>query len=156
MSNISIDKTVPADFLQIAALDRIAWLNNAHGEFIPDGEHVWRIWCQHSVMFSAKCNDEIVGAILAFSCEDGRYCLHKVLVNDNHRGKGIGGKLFEALLFELDSNNVECFLTVDPNNSHAIALYESWGFNEREFVEGFYRPHEHRYVLTRPLKTNVF
>lgn len=149
MHNIIISRSISTDFLQIAALDRVAWLNNAHGEFIPDGEHVWRMWCQHSVMFSAKCGEEIVGAILAFACEDGRYCLHKVMVNDNFRGQGIGGQLFDALFQVLDEKKVACFLTVDPNNSHAIALYESWGFDERKLVEGFYRAHEHRYVLTR-------
>lgn len=149
LSEIKITKTMPTDFLAIAALDRVAWLNNAHGEFIPDGEHAWRIWCQHAVMYSAKCDDEIVGAILAFACEDGRYCLHKVMVDDSQRGKGIGGMLFKTLFDELDEKRVECFLTVDPNNSHAIALYESWGFDERELVEGFYRAHEHRYVMTR-------
>lgn len=149
MPKITIFKTIPSDFLSIAALDRVAWINNAHSEFIPDGEHAWRMWCQHSVMFSAKCDNEVVGAILAFACEDGRYCLHKVMVSGSQRGKGIGGLLFKALFDVLDKRQVECFLTVDPNNGHAIALYESWGFNERELVEGFYRAHEHRYVLTR-------
>ena len=149
MHNIIISRSIPTDFLQIAALDRVAWLNNAHGEYIPDGEHVWRMWCQHSVMFSAKCGGEIVGAILAFVCEDGRYCLHKVMVNDNFRRQDIGGQLFDALFQVLDEKKVACFLTVDPNNSHAIALYETWGFDERKLVEGFHRAHEHRYVLTR-------
>lgn len=150
MPTLRIIKTHQSDFLKIAALDRVAWLNNVHGEFIPDGEHVWRMWCEHSVMFSAKYDDKIVGAILAFCCEDGRYCIHKVMVDERWRGKGIGGQLFEALLNALDKKNVECFLTVDPNNDHAITLYHSWGFHKRELVEGFYRAHEHRYVLTRP------
>lgn len=149
MSNIFIKKTTPCDFLAIAELDRKAWRDNDHGDFIPDGEHSWRIWCQHAVMYCAKLNDKIVGAILAFACEDGRYCLHKVMVDTSQRGKGIGGMLFEALFDKLAEKQVECFLTVDPNNNHAIALYESWGFTERELVEGFYRSHEHRYVMTR-------
>lgn len=37
-----IDEAAPQEFLQVAALDRIAW-PAAPDTFIPDGEHIWRI-----------------------------------------------------------------------------------------------------------------
>ena len=68
---------------------------------------------------------------------------------EEHRGKGIGTKLIDAVLSELDEVGGDCFLTVNPSNDAALRLYESWGFTEREFVAGFYRDNEDRFVLTR-------
>jgi len=139
-----------SDFLGVAALDRVAWSDNAGSEFITDGEHSWRIWCEHAVVVVAKTPEgDIVGAALAFPCVNDSYCLHKVMVDRNHRGTGLGGKLFASLFRILDLRKVDCFLTVDPNNANAIRLYRKWGFLEEQYVAGFYRPTEDRLVLTR-------
>ena len=37
------------DFLNIAALDRIAWLHTGE-KYIADGEHVWRVWCEYATV----------------------------------------------------------------------------------------------------------
>jgi len=149
---IQIDAAKPNDFLAVAALDRVAWLKNRNPEFIPDGEHVWRIWCEHALTFVARDGDNIVAAILAFPCVAGMYCVHKVMVAESCRGQGLGSKLFEALLTEIDRRGVDAFLTVDPVNQNAIKLYEKWGFTEKTFVPGFYRANEDRFVLMRRSK----
>jgi [ribosomal protein S18]-alanine N-acetyltransferase len=147
-------RATPQDFLAIADLDRRAWVKNRNAEFIPDGEHVWRLWCEHGLTFCALTEDgnggeSLVGAIVAFPCLDGRYCVHKAFVEESLRGQRIGAGLFEALLSELDVVGADAFLTVDPVNEAGIRLYERWGFTERQFVPGFYRSNEDRYVLTR-------
>ena len=142
-----IRRAIPADFSELATLDREVWQNF---EFIPDGEHVWRIWTEHAVVFCAEADSRIVGAILAFPCVSGSYCIHKVFVKDEFRGKGLGSQLVELLLTDLDKENLVCFLTVDPANKAATTLYEKWGFTERKFVKGYYRSDEDRYVLSRP------
>jgi len=38
-------------------------------------------------------------------------------------------------------------LTVNPENTPAVKLYESFGFQVREKIEGYYRPHEHRLLM---------
>lgn len=91
----------------------------------------------------------MVGAVLVFPTLEGSCCLHKAFVAEAHRGKGIGTKLIDAVLSEVDELCVDCFLTVDPSNEVALRLYASWGFTEREFVPGFYRDREDRFVLTR-------
>ncbi len=151
-----ISPAVVSDFLGVAALDRVAWQDQAESSFIPDGEHSWRIWCEHSVVVVAKTQEgHIVGAVLAFPCLDGSFCLHKVMVDRSHRGCGLGGKLFAALFQILDQRNVDCFLTVDPKNSNAVRLYRKWGFLEERFVAGYYRPTEDRLVLTRKFGTTL-
>lgn len=148
-TGILVRPTRADDFLPIAELDRNAWKSNANSAFIPDGEHVWRIWCEHAATFVACEGNEILGAAVAFPCTTDRYCVHKLMVAATARGKGVGTKLFAALLEYLDEVGADAFLTVDPANTNAIKLYEKLGFTEREFVEGYYRPEEDRYVLTR-------
>ena len=146
---MQIRRTVPADFLAIAALDREAWKESENAAFIPDGEHIWRLWTEHAIMFCAEVEAQIVGAIVAFPCLDERYCLHKVFVQRDFRDQGIGSQLFEVLLKEIDEKGASVFLTVDPGNEAAIALYEKWGFITREMSKGYYREVEDRYVLSR-------
>ena len=147
---VEIQRAAPGDFLDIAALDRAAWRTNRHPEFIPDGEHVWRIWCEHALTFVARAAGRTVGAILAFPCAGGSYCLHKVMVDESFRARGVGSRLCATLLEEIDRLGVRVFLTVDPANSGALKLYAKWGFSDRRLEPGFYRPSEDRYVLTRP------
>ena len=145
-----IERARTEDFLEIARLDREAWAQNRNSEYIPDGEHAWRLWTEHALVFCAWENDALIGAVLAFpTTTDGLYCLHKVFVDHACRGKGLGSELFDVVLAECDARGVDCFLTVDPVNEGAISLYEKWGFVERKFVEGYYRKEEDRFVLTR-------
>jgi ribosomal-protein-alanine N-acetyltransferase len=150
----TILRATPEHFLRIAELDRQAWLDNRNPEFIPDGEHVWRIWVEHALVFVAVEADRVIGAVLAFPCLSGDYCLHKVFVHPSQRGKGLGSLLFEKLLGEVDSRGAGCFLTVDPINDAAIRLYAKWGFSDRQFVKGFYRANEDRLVLRRAAVAN--
>lgn len=146
---VRIERAKTQDFLEIARLDRMAWTKARHSEYIPDGEHVWRIWVEHALVFCAKENGEVLGALVVFPTVSGSYCLHKVFVDEAQRGKGVGTRLMEALFVEVDTLGVDCFLTVDPTNESAIRLYEGWGFTERAFVSGYYRKQEDRFVLTR-------
>lgn len=151
---VKYEKATVSDFLAIAELDREAWKLNRNSEFIPDGEHVWRLWVEHALVFLAKEANVVIGAILSFPCISKKWCVHKVFVRQDKRGLGIGTKLFDELLKEIDKIGVDCFLTVDPINDSAIRLYEKWGFTEREFIKGYYRPNEDRLVLTRKYSKN--
>ena len=143
------------DFLEIAALDRVAWAQNRNSEFIPDGEHIWRHWIEDGLVFVAEEEHEIKGAVIAFRALKGHFVGHKMFVARATRGQGIGRKLLATLLAEIDQYGESCYLTVDPVNTKAIALYESLGFSEREFVKGYYREIEDRFVMTRPGQKSV-
>jgi [ribosomal protein S18]-alanine N-acetyltransferase len=146
---IHFQKAGIPDFLAIAELDRRAWKQNRNPEFIPDGEHVWRLWAEHALCFSAKQENTLQGAICAFPCISGKWFVHKVFVEFQKRGMGIGTKLFAMLLEELDKRKADSFLTIDPIYERTVRLYEKWGYTEKEFIKGYYRPNEDRYVLTR-------
>ncbi len=138
-------------FLGIADLDRRAWSDSRHAESIPDGEHVWRVWVAGAYVYVARDGEQIVGAIVAFPTRQETLFVHKVMVEQRYRGRGIGTRLFDLLLEEIDESvHASCLLTVDPANKAAVQRYERIGFTEREYVAGYYRDDEDRYVMTRP------
>jgi len=145
-----IRRANPEDFLSVAKLDREAWSANREATFIPDGEHAWRLWCEHAIVFVYEPEDTVLGAALAFPTLSSTFCLHKIFVDATCRGEGVGSALMREALGEIDRVGAACFLTVDPENEAAIRLYESFGFVDRAFVSGYYRAAEDRFVLTRP------
>ncbi len=149
----SVYTIVPAqseDFLDVAALDRMAW-PDAEDVFIPDGEHAWRLWCEHATVLVARWSESslpnsrsVAGALLMFPTNHGECFLHKIMVHPDCRGSGIGSALMRA---GLARTTTKTFLTVDPANQHAVKLYENFGFEIERLVPGYYRPHEDRYVM---------
>ena len=132
-------------FIEIAALDKVAWLPEDHS----DGEHAWRLWTEHAVVFNARgSGGELHGSVLSFPClptgKDEKtvtmYCLHKVMVGKEYRGGGIGAALMEVCLSETDRLGSDSFLTVNPTNQAATNLYISWGFEvtPESLVKGYY------------------
>ena len=138
----------PGHFLDVAALDRIAWPEEPD-TYIPDGEHAWRLWCEYATVLIAveSQSDQrelVTGALLMFPTNTSEIFLHKIMVHPDYRGKGIGSALMQQALE--DAQDV-VLLTVNPENTSAVKLYESFGFNVRTRVEGYYRPHEHRLIM---------
>lgn len=142
----------PTDYLKIAALDRIAWPIEPD-TFIPDGEHIWRVWSDYATLLVARARDgkqasdetvDVRGALVMFPTSSGDLFLHKIMVHPDSRGQGIGTALMQAAL-ELADRPV--LLTVNPDNKPAVQLYENMGYVVRDRIEGFYRPHEHRLLM---------
>lgn len=148
--DIRIEQAQAGDYLKVAALDRIAWPDEPN-VFIPDGEHVWRLWCEYASLSIARteactkgqCGD-IVGAAVRFPTSTGSSFLHKVMVHPSVRGRGIGTKLMRHVL---EDAATQVLLTVDPKNASAIRVYKKLGFEIYETVSGYYRSHEDRHVM---------
>ena len=152
MPHVTIEPARTTDYLQIAALDRIAW-PVVPDVFIPDGEHIWRVWSDTATLLVARIVDgspplsdsiDIAGALVQFPTKRGELFLHKVMVHPDCRGAGVGTQLMQAALSQASQ---PVLLTVDPNNKPAVHLYEQLGFRVREHIRGFYRPHEDRYLM---------
>ena len=150
--SIEIGRAAAREFLSIAALDRLAW-PIVPDEYIPDGEHIWRVWCDFATLLAARQSDtapplaetgHIAGAVVMFPTQTGELFLHKIMVHPALRGLGIGSRLMQAALAEADR---PVLLTVNPANVSAIKLYENFGYRIREHVPGYYRPHEHRHIM---------
>ena len=148
---IHIEPAQATDYLKVAALDRLAW-PIVPDVFIPDGEHIWRVWSDTATLLIARRIDEaplsgsedIAGALVQFPTQRGELFLHKIMVHPDCRGTGIGTQLMKAALALAKA---PVLLTVDPSNAPAVKLYQSLGFTIREHIRGFYRPHEDRYLM---------
>ncbi len=150
MSHI-VENASATDFLGVAALDRIAW-PAAPETFIPDGEHIWRVWRDHGTLLVVRAAEQsplpdtadIAGGLVMFPTAGGETFLHKIMVHPLCRGQGIGTALMNEALGRAQTS---VLLTVDPSNEHAVSLYRGFGFEVRETVVGFYRPHEDRHIM---------
>jgi len=146
---------MPDDFVGIAELDSNAWRESTHPERVPDGEHVWRIWVDDAFVFVAHERGHVVGAIVALPSRHGTLFVHKVMVEEPYRRRGIGTRLFELLLAHVDASvGAACYLTVDPSREAEVRRYEHLGFTDKRFATGFYREDEDRYVMTRPARNS--
>ena len=120
-----------------------------HGEFIPDGEHVWRIWVEHTLVY---CTEE-PGQSSALSWPSpawtGASACTRCSSPHQHGDVGVASRLMEPLLAEMDRRNTAVFLTVDPANEKALRLYLKLGFTDRSALPEYYRATEDRLLLTR-------
>src|SRR5262245_52629621 len=143
MFNVTIETARASDYLHVAALDRIAW-PIMPDVFIPDGEHIWRVWSDTATLLVARVIDpathlresgNIAGALVQFPTKHGELFLHKIMVHPDCRGARIGTQLMKAALTQADA---PVLLTVDPDNLPAVQLYQQLGFTVRAHIRGFY------------------
>ncbi len=64
----------------------------------------------------------------------GNYCLWRFMIDEKHQGKGLGKKAMEAVLNHVRSfpygPAAYCWLSYEPDNIAARALYAKYGFLE--------------------------
>ncbi len=150
--NFIIKKAKNADFLQIAELDRISWGDDIINQYIPDGEHAWRLWVEYALVFCCFDNKKIIGITLAFPTLKNIFALHKIFVDKDYRNLSVGTLLFKKTIKEMDSLKQDSFLTVSPKNTGAMKLYENIGYEFDRLVKGYYRESEDRIVMVRKFK----
>jgi len=152
--DINIKDAEITDFLEISELDRRAWGENKDAQFVPDGEHVWRLWVEYAVVCCAVHDKNIIGVIIAFPAKDSSvYLFHKIFIDYDFRDKGVGKRLFSALCKKLDELNVDCSLTTSPENQRMIAICKKFGFTQKVFIKSYYRQEEDRFFITRTKRT---
>lgn len=138
---MEIIKLAPEDWekykkirLEAFQKDSLAF-GTSHEEGLKKKDEEWKATLKKDgrYLFFAKVDDEIVGMVAAYQ-EEGERVHHVayvwgVYVRETFRGQGIGKKLMEALLDELEKNNVvKANLNVNTAQANAVKLYESLGF----------------------------
>lgn len=122
--------------LRLEALknDSLAF-GSAYEEAADKRDEKWQAPLQspNNYLLFAKDKDDLVGMVAAYG-EEGQKVEHiayvwGVYVRKEHRGKGVGKKLMEALLDELQAAGfVKANLGVNTIQKSAEKLYESLGF----------------------------
>ncbi len=151
--SVAVERADVGDFLEIAALDRIGWVTNADAEFVPDGEHVWRLWVEYAFVVTARqtgAGRELIGFALLFPTDrPSLWCFHKLLLSPSRRRQGTGRALVDVVTSFLDEQQFTAFFTTDPVNAAMQRLGVSTGFAAESLVRGYYRPNEDRLLFRR-------
>jgi len=78
-------------------------------------------------------------------------------VHPGHRGKNIGKLLSETLVEALESSySSEICLTVHPDNTKAIKIYEALGFENSKFYDAYYGVKEPRLLMKKKFMSKPF
>jgi diamine N-acetyltransferase len=75
--------------------------------------------------------EELVGfAMYALDREDKEYCIYRLMIDEKFQSKGYGKSAMEALINHIsaDKEHHVIFISFEPENMRAKALYESLGF----------------------------
>lgn len=75
--------------------------------------------------------EEPIGfAMYAMDREEEEYCIYRLMIDAKHQSKGYGRKAMEALIKHIseDKEHHLLYISFEPENERAKALYESLGF----------------------------
>ena len=93
----------------------------------------------------------VLGPRGAHECE-----VHTIAVDPDHRGRGSGRALLDALLEVADAASAPVFLEVRTDNAVAISLYERSGFAVAGVRRNYYQPSgADAYTMVRPAAAEV-
>jgi len=139
---LRVCRAQPDDHVQLRELQKLT-----RGDRIVDGEHAWKVWINYCDVMKAVADDKIVGAALGFPIKDNRVIVHQVFVHPEYANRGVGTRLLAELLKQ--NPDKEHFLTTGTENDAAKRVYEKCGFEQKEFIKGYYRPEEDRYIYVK-------
>jgi ribosomal-protein-alanine N-acetyltransferase len=140
----------PPDFTQICRLElREKECGYAAAVFVRQMEEL-----TPSTFLVARSGGNVigfaVGAVTGTSPRDAWVLRLRVL--PDFQRKGIGSTLIIGLLTVMASMGVEqVFLSVSPDNTPALALYEKLGFATTGTRERYFGPGEDRFILCREI-----
>ena len=105
----------------------------------PRGDILCEINRRHSICLVAFAGEEIAGfAIMRHVINEGHIC--NIAVLEEHRQKGVGSAIVEALIQEAMSRDmIGLTLEVRIGNRAAMALYHKYGFKVEGYRRGFYK-----------------
>jgi ribosomal-protein-alanine N-acetyltransferase len=143
----------------------IEWVQNVEPELVKrlvmleeaafghGGMNEWHLvpLIRHGRVYIVRKNQEIVGLIqymLDWNCPQNAYMVG-VSIDKEWRGRGVGTELLKGSFVRLQQDNIkEIELTVDPQNTSAVTLYEKkLGFVATELRDNEYGEGESRLVM---------
>lgn len=89
---------------------------------------------EHPIFYVAEKQDKVVGFVHA-TVEDGKATLHRIYLNPEHQGQGIGSKLYEKAENDIKEKADKIELEVLAKNQKGKSFYQKQGFREVESEE---------------------
>ena len=146
MSDIIIRKATAEDVPAIAGIEKTSipqpWSEAAFADALTQ---------ENAVTLVAEIYGAIAGFITGVFLFDNAD-IYSVATAEQHRQKGIGGKLLQAFFDTLPTEVETVGLEVRESNSAAITLYEKHGFERVGLRKNFYeQPRENAVLYTKQL-----
>lgn len=146
-----IANSVYNDIAKIALLEKQLYSNDAYSAtFFYQALRQW----PHTFL-TLKVRQKPAGYSLMVPVSDYGLSLMSLLVGKNFQGKGLGRQLLSqsiALARSLDYKQIE--LSVAPDNTGAVSLYQSFGFSTTKMVHDYLGPGQDRLLMTLSLVKN--
>lgn len=109
-------------------------------------------WPELCLVATTENNSVLGYALYSPASEQSGCWLMSLLVSAESRGQGVGRALCQyARNYLRQLGYSRCLLTVAPNNTTGIKLYESLSFKRVEYIEHALGHNEHRYLMIQAL-----
>lgn len=84
---------------------------------------------EHPIFYVAEKQGKVVGFVHA-TVEDGKATLHRIYLNPEHQGRGIGSKLYRKVENDIKQKADKIELEVLAENQKGNSFYQKQGFRE--------------------------
>ncbi len=116
---------------------------------IEDAARIWMGFSKHNAVLMAECDGVACGTAVLYVQpykKLAHQCLFAIIVDEKHRGKGIGEKLLtELMTLARTKLHIELLHLEVYENNRAIHLYERMGFVRYGFQKHFIKD-QGRYI----------
>lgn len=116
---------------------------------------IWNLkpYIKYGKVFIYLERDKVVAvAEIMKTWQEDKVYLYGLCVDTDFRGQGIGEKIMLGIFEYLKEKKIKLVeLTVAPENSGAIKLYEKIGFERKELLENEYGENRNRYLYIKKI-----
>lgn len=140
---VIISEAEPSESQKIRKLEERVWEKGVTSPYDAAA------FAEHGYTFVAKDNNEIIGAIVAFKTRDNKIRVVDWIVDEKHRKRGIGFRLYNMLMKSVD--NAPLITLVNSKNKTSIEGHKKLGFRIiKEIRDPYHRGRsEHAFLMER-------
>lgn len=138
---IEIVKAKPSNNLEIFDLERRVWKDIFRLKDVS-GKYDLGSFIKMGLVFIAKDNDKIIGAIISFGTINGNIFVADWFVDKKYQSLGIGRRLYNKLLRSIKNKQVITIIGTDYKKS--INFHKKMGFKIKKRIKDVYGIKEKR------------
>ncbi len=141
---ISLERATPADIEKYIAIERKV-VSKTYSALLTEKEIMEEM--AKGPVYMIKKDNVIVGTASYYMKADGSAYISGLVVDPAYQGQGISRQAMVKVLAELKDIPVVTLVT-HPDNTRAVSLYKSLGFEVTGRIENFFGDGEPRIELT--------
>jgi len=114
----------------------------------PYKDEIFYYFLKNENFFVAEFKDDVIGYIMA-DIREGQGLIISVAVAPDQRRKGIGRKLMEKVIDNMNTDTVK--LTLRTHNINAFRFYNRLGFHVKGFIRDYYENGDDAIVMEKDI-----